>query len=261
MPAIAALANGGGARADVARQLAGVATVEWTSDVASLVERVAAGDIDLVIAGLEDDQGLSLAPAVAALAADAPSVPVVVHAPVNGATLRKLLGVLTPGLRMACAVHPHERLAPVVRRVLSPDFRPPVGPLLLQHFVSRTPARLRVFVALAAIAPPARRGVAAVAAWTGVSERTIERRLLREGWPPARTVVQSFVALDAVWLMTEYGWSARLVQQVRRLPHESSVTRLLSRYCGSRPATLREDGGFSAALDHVTRALLATRAH
>jgi hypothetical protein len=60
-----------------------------------------------------------------------------------------------------------------------------------------------------------------------------------------------------VWLITEYGWSARLVQLERGLPHGSSVTRLLSRYCGTRPATLREDGGFPAALEHVERVLRA----
>ena len=260
VPTIAALVPGGSARDDVARELTGVATIDWARDAAALVQRVAAGGVDAVVAGVEDERGASLAPTVAALAAEAPAVPVVVHAPMNGAALRKLLAVLTPGLRMACAVQPHERLEPVVRRVLSPDYRPPAGPVLLQHFVPLAPTRLRVFVALAAVAPPARRGVAAVAAWAGVSTRTIERRLARAGWPPARTVVQSFAALDAVWLMAEYGWSARRVQQVRRLPHESSVTRLLSRYCGSRPATLREDGGFSAALEHVTRALTtATR--
>jgi hypothetical protein len=45
------------------------------------------------------------------------------------------------------------------------------------------------------------------------------------------------------------------VQTVRGFPHPSSVTRLLARYAGVRPATLREDGGFAAALEHVTRVL------
>jgi hypothetical protein len=120
------------------------------------------------------------------------------------------------------------------------------------------PTALRVFVALAILAAPARRGVEEVARWSGVSLRTIERRLRHARWPAARVVLQSFTALDVVWLMTEYRWSARRVQQVRAFSHPSGVTRLLATYAGTRPATLFEDGGFAAALEHV-RGVLAPR--
>jgi hypothetical protein len=162
---------------------------------------------------------------------------------------------------MECVVRPFARLEPVLRHVVSPAFRPGVAPLLLHHFMPHVPAYLRVFIALAILVAPMRRGVEEVALWSGVSSRTIERWLHRAGWPAAHVVLQSFIALDAVWMMTEYGWTAERVRQVRALPHASSVTRLLAKYAGSRPAWLCEDGGFGAALTYVTEALLPRGEH
>jgi hypothetical protein len=120
------------------------------------------------------------------------------------------------------------------------------------------PSALAVFVMLAILEAPARRSVAELAAWSRSSVRTIERHLRREQWPAARVVAHSFSALDAVWLMTEYGWSARRVQEVRGFSHASGVTRLLSTYAGTKPASLIADGGFPVALEHVSR-ILRTR--
>ena len=115
--------------------------------------------------------------------------------------------------------------------------------------------QLAVFVMLAILEAPARRSVAELAAWSRVSVRTLERHLRRERWPAAHVVAQSFSALDAIWLMSEYGWSARLVQETRGFSHPSGVTRLLSAYAGTKPATLIADGGFPAALEFVSRVL------
>ena len=136
------------------------------------------------------------------------------------------------------------------------NYRPGVAPLLLHHFMPHVPPALALFVTLAILEAPARRGVAELAAWSRSSARTIERHLQREGWPAAHVVAQSFSALDTVWLMSEYGWSARLVQEERGFSHPSGVTRLLSSYAGTKPATLIADGGFPAALEHVSRVLL-----
>ncbi|MFL5574370.1 MAG: hypothetical protein ACJ79S_00140 [Gemmatimonadaceae bacterium] len=247
--------GGRGDRSVLSRQLAGIATVEWFADACALVSRAEAGGLSAIVTGLEDGSGHAIAPLLVALAARAPATPTVVYAPVNGATVRKLLATAAEGMRVEYAVRPHEPLAPVLRRVVRPSFRPGVAPLLLRRFAACAPAPLRVFVTIAAITAPSRRCAGEIARWSGVTLRTIERRLHRARWPGAHVVVQSFAALDAAWLMMEYGWSARLVRRERALPHESSVTRLLARYCASRPLTLREDGGFPAALEHVTRVL------
>jgi hypothetical protein len=251
---VAALTGSGG-RDEVSRQLAPLGTLEWHERASTLIARATAGGLDVVVTDLDDESGRSIAPTLVALAASRPTLPVIVYGAIDGATLRKLLAVAVTGLRMEYVVRPYEHLAPAVARVLSPAFRPGVVPLLLQRFVPRAPPPPRIFVALAALAAPTRPGVEEIARRTTISARTIERRLRRARWPAAHVVLQSFTALDVVWLMTEYGWSARLVQQVRAFPHASSLTRLLSNYAASRPATLREDGGFAAALEHVTGVL------
>lgn len=252
-----ALLAGGGSRANVANELHGRGQLVWCPQIEDLLARADAGGIDAAIVGLEDETGRSIAPTLVELAARHPAIPALIHGRVDGATLGALLSVVPTGARVEWAVRPYERLEPVVRRLLSPDYRPGVAPVLLQRFVGTAPPTLRVFIAVAALSAAWRRPVERVTLWSGVSPRTIERRLLRAGWPSARTVVRSFAALDAVWLMSEYGWSARRVTRERLFAHESGVTRLVARYCGMQPATLREDGGFAAALAQVTQRLSA----
>jgi hypothetical protein len=230
--------------------------VEWFDRAAELAACAAAGAVDAVVTGLRGEAGRSVAPMLVELAASRPTLPIVLHARINRTTLPELLAVFTLGLRMECAVRPFARLGPMLRDMLAPVYRPGAAPLLLHHFMNRVDEPVAVFVALAILSAPARRGVEELSVWSGVTSRTIERRLRRAGMPTARVVAQSFAALDAVWLMTEYGWSARRVQQVRAFSHPSGVTRLLASYAGTRPSTLVEDGGFAAALEGVTRTLL-----
>jgi hypothetical protein len=244
-----------GGRDDIVRQLGGWSRLDWYERSDTLIERVSAGEIDAVVVGLQDENGRSIACTVTEIAARRPSVPIVVYDRIDGATLPGLLAVFGIGLRMECVAHPYEPIDAVLRRVTSSDYRPGVAPLLLLRFLPHAPRPLQPFLALTALAAPERHGVDEISRRCAVSLRTIERRLTRAHWPAARLVLHSFIALDAVWLMSEYGWSARRVQAVRRFPHASSVTRLLARYAGVRPATLREDGGLPAALDFVGRIL------
>lgn len=247
---------GGGARDEVTRQLAPLGAVEWFACPATLVERAVDGTVDVVVAGTRDEQGRSIGEPVVELAAQRPTLPVVLHTKVDRGALDDLLAVFALGLRMECVVRPFARFAPAVQHVLSPAYRPGVAPLLLHHFLPLTAPALTVFVTLAMLTARERRSVAELAAWTGVSTRTIERRFLAAGWPPAFMVLHSFTALDAVWLMTEYRWSAQRVQHARRFGTASSVTRLLAAYAGTRPSTVMADGGFAAALAHVTHRLV-----
>ena len=246
---------GAGDREDVARQLGSLGAVDWLDAAGSLVSRAVDGALDVAVVGLRDEAGRSIAPAVTELAAHRPSFPVVLRTKLDHRALEELLAVFAPGLHMECAVRPFAPLALLVDRMRSPLYRPGVAPALLQHFVPSAPAPLAIFLTVAALTAPERRSVEEVASWTRVSPRTIERRLRSHGWASAHVVLHAFSALDAIWLMTEYGWPARLVQRVRGFPHLSSVTRLLATYAATRPSTLTADGGFRGALEQVGRML------
>ena len=250
-----AILSGAGSRAELSRQLGPIGELTWCERGASLVAEVRRGGLDAVVLGTGDERGKSVAPLVVDIADVRPSLPVVLHTRIDRAAIDGLLAIMTLGLRMECATRPFARLDRVVRFVLASNYRPGVGPLLLHHFLPYVPPALAVFITLAILEAPARRSVAELAAWSQSSVRTIERHLRGEGLPAARVVIQSFSALDAVWLMTEYGWSAQRVQAARGFSHPSGVTRLLSTYAGTKPATLGVDGGFPAALEHVTRVL------
>jgi transcriptional regulator GlxA family with amidase domain len=150
-------------------------------------------------------------------------------------------------------VRPLEPLGSAVRRLLDDAVRPTVARLLLQRMAPIAPRALLPFLTLVALKGPTGRGVEQLARWAGVTLRTIERRLARAGWAPARVVVQSVRALDAVALMADHRWSARRVQRERRFAHASAVTRLTQQYAGVRPSMVREEGGVAAALETVLR--------
>ncbi len=248
--------TGAGNHEDIMQQLSPLGTVEWCERTDALVGAAAGGRFDAVVTGPENEDGRSIAATLIDLAALCPALPVVVHSRVNLATIEKLIGVMAVGMRTECVVRPFARLEPVLRHMCSSAYRPSAVPLLLHHVMPVVPTVLKVFVALAILTAATRRGVDELARWSGSSPRTIERRLRSEEWPGAHAILRSFIALDALWLMTEYGWSARRVQIVRGFSHPSGVTRLLWTYAGTRPSTLFEDGGFSAALDHVMEVTL-----
>jgi len=252
-----AILAGAGSRHELSGQLAPLGELTWCEQGRSLVAEAQSGGLDAVVMGLSDERGRSVAPLVVDIADHRPSLPMIIHTRIDRAAMAGLLAVLTLGLRMECAVRPFARLDHVVRFMLAKDYRPGVAPLLLHHFMPHVPPALVAFVMLAILEAPARRSVAELAAWSQSSVRTIERHLGRERWPKAHVIVHSFSALDAIWMMTQYGWSARRVQQVRGFSHASGVTRLLSTYAGTKPVTLMADGGFPAALEHVSRVIRA----
>lgn len=249
---------GAGDHDDLSRQLIPLGAVRWLECADALIAQAAAGAVDVVVTGMRDEAGRSVAPTVVELAAKRRSLPIVLHTKLDLVALDELLAVFAPGLCMECVIRPFAPLGPMLHRVVAPCYRPSVAPVLLQHFVARAPAPLALFLAAGALSAADRRPVQEVASWTRQSSRTVERHLRRHGWAFARVVLQAFSALDAIWLMTEYGWSARLVHEVRRFTHPSAVTRLLASYAGTSPSTLAADGGFPAALEHVTRTLAAS---
>jgi hypothetical protein len=258
VPPVIVVLVGRSGQSHVSHQLGSVASVQFSADADAVLTRASAGQIHAIVAELHDAAGRPITPFVVSLTARAPAVPLVIYDRADRDRMETLRTMLAPGIGVEFVVRPFEPLAPVMHRALGARLPPTVAPVLLHHVVSRAPPSLRVFLSLAALKAPTRRGVRHLALWSGMSPRTVERRLSRAGWATAQVILQSFRALDVIWLMAEYHWSARRVKEVRGFAHASVITRLTQRYGGGvTPATLRESGGFTAALDAVVRAVTA----
>lgn len=253
MPVIGALFVEGSIRDEITRQLASLGDIEYCSSVATAVEAAAAGRIDLLLTALRDDRGDPIARAIPVLSVRAPRVPVLLYDQITRATVGLLSATLVPGLRMDCVVRPFEPLAPIVRQMLAATLPPVVAPTLIQRLVAVAPSPLGPFVAIAALKAPSRRGLDQLARWTGVTPRTVERRLARAGWAQVHVLLQASRALDVLWLMTQYGWSVKRVQRARGLSFASAITRLTQRYAGVTPRDVHEGLDFRAVLDDVVR--------
>jgi hypothetical protein len=253
VPVIGALVGDGSIRDEISRQLAPLGDIEYCSSAAAAVEAAAGGRIDLLLSALRDVHGDPIARALPALTVRAPRVPVLLYDQITRATVGLLRATLVPGLQMDCVVRPFEPLAPIARQMLAATLPPVVAPILIQRLVRVAPSPLGPFVTIAALKAPSGRGLDQLAQWSGVTSRTIERRLVRARWAPVHVLLQACRALDVLWLMTQFGWSVKRVQRARGLSFASAVTRLTQRYAGVTPRDVREGLDFRMVLDDVVR--------
>jgi len=258
VPVIGVLVGEGGVRDEIARQLSRTGDVRDCTSIISAIEDYGAGRIQLLITTLGDERSDSLGRRMVTLAARAPDMPVIVYDRISRSTASALRAALVPGLRIDCAVRPVEPLSPLARQMLGPTLPAVVAPILIQRLLRIAPPSLWPFLLIAILKAPSRRGLDELARWSGVTPRTIERRLQRAGWEPARMLLQACRALDVLWLMTEYGWTVRRVQRARGIEFASAVTRLTQRYGGVTPREVHEGIDFRRVLESVVHRVTAT---
>lgn len=260
MPVIGALIGTAGRREEIGRQLQRIGEVAFLDEPAAAIEQSERGRLGALITELPDADGWSAARTITLVAARAPRLPVIVYDRVDRTTVGLLAAIMVPGVQLRCVPHPHAPLAPVLRILLDGAVPPIVAPILLLRLLRAAPAHLHVFLTIVATQAHTGRGLAQLARWAGVTPRTVERRLQRSGWAPARAVLQCARALDVLWLMTEHHWPVRRVQTIRGFAHPSAITRLLRRYCCVTPADVREGVDFRRVLaDTVSRVSSASR--
>jgi hypothetical protein len=261
MPTVGALVRDFATQDAVARQLARVADVRFVNTAAALVQVGVEDGVGAVITELSDEAGRSVAPMVVELTARVPTLPILLYDVLNRPAIDRLQEILVPGLHTEFVLRDVEPLGTTVRRALAGALPPTVAPILIERFLPLAPTSLHVFIAVAALKAPSGRGLEHLAQWSGVARRTLARRLAAASWQPPSVVLQTFRALDAVWLMTVSGRSARRVRELRDLGGPSSVGRLLRRYLGLAPLELRDAGGFAAALDIAQHAIIGNDAN
>jgi len=261
MATVGALVRDFATQDSVTRQLSRVADVEFVDSAAALIQLAVERRVGALITELTDESGRSVAPTVVELLARAPTLPIVLYDILNRPAIDRLSEILVPGLGIEFVLRDAEPLGTTMRRALASALPPSIAPILLGRFLPLAPTSLHVFLAVAALKAPSGRSLEHLAQWSGVTRRTLARRLAAAGWQPPGVVLQTFRALDAVWLMTVGGRTARRVQELRDLGSPSSVGRLLRRYLGMAPLELRDAGGFGVALDIAAHAITGNGAN
>ena len=251
MAIVGALFKRQAVRDDIARQLAPTGSARFVPNAAALIAAAAAHEFDVVMLELENEPGQSTLAIIEALASQAKAVPVIVYDQLSPWRIDVLREILLRVPLVELIPRPCRSLAPGVRSVLNRSDRLPVFASLLPRLLKVAPVDLELFLIVATVKTPRYPRVGQLALWSGSTLRTVERRLARAGWAPARTIVQAIRALDVVWLMSEYGMSTRQIQAARRFAHPTNIRRLTERYAGVTPAAIRIRNSYGHVLDTV----------
>jgi hypothetical protein len=261
-PVVAVVLREGSDRSVIGEQLAYAAVLRYLDSMDAIGEAMAGGPIDVVVTDADALRAGIVGWRRRGAESRCGRVPVVVYDRADRLAIDALPALMVPGLRIEFAVRPAEPLLPALRRAMTAEEPSSAVPAILRRLLPFAPSPLRVFLAIAVLKATSGRGVDQLARWSRLSPRTVERRLVRSGWAPARVVLQTVRALDAVWLMSEQGWPARRIQRLRQFAHSSSITRLMQRYLGGlTPARVREGAEFESALDYACNALVHPIAH
>ena len=256
MPTVAVMLAGSAAQALAAEQIGGLATVRFCETVESLLELVAGGDVDAVVADLRDASGDSILPAFGALRLQTPQLPLVLHCIPTPEALRELPDSSAFRRGLSLVFRNYEHLGAALRPLLRPARVPSAADTIARHVVPLVPNPFRPFALVCALKASPRIRVGTVAKWSGASRRTLERSLQRARLPSAGSILGSCTALHAAWWLDVQGWSTKQVIAEMRFSYSSGLTRVLQRHFGCSVKSLRDAGGFQELLFRFETTLL-----
>jgi hypothetical protein len=260
MPTVAAMIVDPADRRLTAEQVGQLAVVRFCETAEGLVELVAGGGVDAVVADLHDASGTSILPTFRILHWQAPHLPLVLFCPPTPEALRELplSGAMARGLSLVFRNYEHLGLA--LAPVLRPLRVPSAAETLARHLVPLVPGPFRPFVLICALKASPRLKVGTAATWSGASQRTLERSLKRARLPSAWSVLGSCTALHAAWWLDVQGWSTKQVVTTMGFSHASGLIRLLQRHFGSSLKSVRDQSGFHELLSRFETTLVGDAA-
>ena len=257
MPIIGALVRDVSVQEEIARQVAPLGSVQFLPTAAALIEAVGLHAIDIAITELRDEQGHSIKGLLEALATRPKPFPVILYDRLSPWRVEALRAIVRHQHIVDFVVRSTESLTSAVRVALRQSERRSVSTLLFPQLLDQAPLILNPFLLMAVMKAPHEWSVDRLARFTGSTLRTVQRYLARAGWAPTRAIVGSVRALDAVWLMSEYGLSTRQVLYARGFSHSTNIRRLTARYAGITPAQIRA----GASIDPVIAAVVDRMMH
>jgi len=256
MPTVAAMIADPADRRLTAEQVGQLAVVRFCETVEGLVEMVAGGGVDAVVADLHDASGTSILPTFRILHRQAPHLPLILFCLPTPEALRDLplSGAVVRGLSLVFRNYEHLGLA--LAQVLGPPRLPSAAETLGRHVVPLVPGPFQPFVLVCACKASPNLRVSTAARWSGTSRRTLERSLRLARLPSAGAILGSCTALHVAWWLDVQGWSTKQVVAEMGFSHASALIRVLQRHFGCSVKSLRDEGGFAELLYRFETALL-----
>ncbi|MFL5496049.1 MAG: hypothetical protein ACJ8DC_16820 [Gemmatimonadales bacterium] len=256
MPTVAVMLPGRAAQKLAAEQIGALATVRFCESTGALLDLVAGGGVDAVVADLRDPAGDSILPTFRALRLRSPQLPLILHCVPTPEALRELPDTSAFRHGLTLVFRNCEHLGAALRPLLRPPRVPTAAETLARHIVPLVPGPFRPFVLVCALKASPRLRVGTAARWSGASRRTLERSLRRARLPSAGSVLGSCTALHAAWWLDVQGWSAKQVVTEMRFTYSGGLTRVLQHYFGCSVKSLRAVGGFQELLFRFETTLL-----
>jgi AraC-like DNA-binding protein len=256
MPTVAVMLPGRAAQALAAEQIGTLATAQFCESAAALLDLVAKGDVDAVVAELRDVSGKSTLPTFRALRLQSPRLPLILHCIPTPEALWELPDNSALRRGLSVVFRNHEYLGAALRPLLLPPGVPSAAETLARHIVPLVPRPFRPFVLICALKASPRLKIGTAATMSGATRRTLERALRQAGLPSARNVLGSCTALHAVWWLDVQGWSTKQVVTEMGFSHASSLIRLLERQFGCSLRSVRSGNGFQVLLSRFETTLL-----
>ncbi|MEO8449283.1 MAG: AraC family transcriptional regulator [Gemmatimonadota bacterium] len=227
----------------------------WCDDLNDLVARAAVEEALAVVVDALDRNGDSTAPAVAAMKARRPSLPVVLwcnRLTISGEELAEFARVGISAIIFRDESDFEQRILSALTRASDLAFHEMTD----QALHRRVPAGLIPIFRYCLDRAASPLTAESVGRTVGLSAKALGGELKRAGMPPVATIVSWSQALAAAYRLEHSAEPATVIARSLGFPNTRSLTSVLKRCCNETPTNLREQGGFGWVLRCFERFLV-----
>lgn len=239
------------ARARVTDVVRGRTSVVFCCRTEELRERLKAGSVSVVLTECRDQAGQPTLPAVEAIRAGYPSLPVIAYVLPGRTPSSEVLAMAQAGVH-ELVIQGFDDVGITLRAVLESASRHCAGTRVLQALHLRVPAEVLPFVRYCLGRAAFEPSVTDAARYLGVHRKTLVYRLRQAALPPPSAMVGWCRLFLAAHLLEDPDRSVSQVALDLDFPSSAALRGMLRRYTGLRPQDVRSHGG----LDEMLRLFL-----
>jgi len=251
---VVALVVGAKCRARIRGGVVGRADVRFCDLRGELVPLAATAHASCVIAEPRDRAGEDVSPAVSALRAGMPSVPVIAYFADDHVSSGDILAMARAGVHDLVRAG-FDDVSGALRTVLASATAACAAAAVRDELERVIPSEAWLFVSYCLARANAPISIRSAADALALNRRTLVRRLERAGLPGPRRIAGWCRVIVAVRLLDEPIYTLEQVALRLDFPSGTALRNMLIRYTGLGPRELRENGGVRCALHLFKREL------